>query len=258
VSQRILGVHIPQEMIHPLYTYIVKQLFSMQCSLPTKLSVFGWVVPFILPFSLIVAFFLYRLWVDFSYLYLYSAFLICLVLFSLAKFHGHAYLDPIHLFPQGVDPIKRRFLVLLTGLGGLGMFLLVSFGVILGIHASNPLRDVSLLALFYAAFVAYDTAMLEHSLRIKSVRIVYKYIYLIVGPFCFVNTQFFPDTFDDSVAQAAFQQRADAWYLENYGLLIGGTAFVLACGIFSFFVLGSISQTRKPFIREFNDFNRFF
>lgn len=45
-----MGVHIPQEMIHPLYIDIVKLLFNMQLSLPTKLSVFGWVVPFILPF----------------------------------------------------------------------------------------------------------------------------------------------------------------------------------------------------------------
>lgn len=209
-------------------------------------------------FKILRVFFLYSLWLEFSYLYFYSAFMITLVFFSLAKFHGHAYLDPIHLFPYGVDPFKRRALVFLTGLGSLGMFLLVSFGVILGIHASNPIRDVSLLALFYAAFVAYDTAMLEHSLQIKSVRIVYKYIYLIVGPFCFVNTQFFPDTFDDSVSQVALHQRADAWYLENYSLLFGGNAFVLACGIFSFLVLGSISQTRKPFIREFNDFNQFF
>lgn len=230
----------------------------MQLSLPTKLSVFGWVVPFMLPFSLIVAFFLYRLWEDFSYLYLYSAFLICLALFSMAKFHGHAYLDPIHLFPHGVDPIKRRALVLLTGLGGLGMFLLVFFGVILGIHALHPVRDVSLLVLFYAAFIACDTAMLEPSLRIKWIRIIYRYGYFLVLPFCFANTRFFPYNFDDSVAQAAFQQRADGWYLDNYGLLFGGVAVILACGIFSFFVLGSIAQTRKPFIREFNDFNQFF
>lgn len=245
-------------MIHPLYICIVKQLFTMQLSLPTKLSVFGWVVPFILPFSLIVVFFLYRLWEDFSYLYLYSAFLICLVLFSMAKFHGHAYLDPIHLFPQGADPIKRRALVLLAGLGGLGMFLLGFFGVILGIHALHPVRDVSLLILFYAAFIACDTAMLEPSLRIKWIRIIYRYGYFFFLPFCFANTRFFPYNFDDSIAQAAFQQRADGWYLENYGLLFGGTAFILACGIFSFFVLGGIAQTRKPFIREFNDFNQFF
>ncbi|MCC5938955.1 MAG: hypothetical protein JJU34_16880 [Lunatimonas sp.] len=245
-------------MIHPLYTYIVKQLFSMQLSLPTKLSFFGWVVPFMLPFSLIAAFFLYNLWVDFSYLYLYSAFLICLVLFSMAKFNGHAYLDPIHLFPYGLDPFKRRALVFLTALGGLGMFLLVFFGVILGIHAANPLRDVSLLVLFYAAFMAFDTAMQEPSLRIKWIRIIYRYVYFFFLPFCFATTRFFPYNFDDSVAQAAFQLRTDAWYLENYALLLGGTAFVLACGIFSFFVLGSISQTRKPFIREFNDFNQFF
>lgn len=241
-----------------LIGFIGYQTIKVQTSLPTKLVLFGWGVPFMLPFSLIVVFFLYNLWLEFSYLYLYSAFLISLVLFSMAKFHGHAYLDPIHLFPQGVDPLKRRALVLLVGLCGLGMFLLVSFGVVLCIHALHPVRDVSLLILFYAAFIACDTVMLEPSLRIKWIRIIYRYGYFLVLPFCFATTRFFPFNFDESVAQAAFQQRADGWYLENYGLLFGGTAFILACGIFSFFVLGGIAQTRKPFIREFNDFNQFF
>ncbi len=234
------------------------QVLKVQLCIPTKLILFGWVVPFVIPFFFIASFFIYELTQHFGYFYFYSALLICLILYSQAKFHSFAYLDPIHLFPWSIDSVKKRVFIFLCDLLGLKLTLFVGFGIILVFNSPMPLVDLAVLFVFYAGFTSLDIALLEQSLRKKVIRVIYKYVYLLILTFCMANTRFFLFRFLESCNQVDLQARWHLWYQANWSMGMLVTLIVFMGSLLLFLTKDNVGRQQKPFIVEFNDFNRFF
>jgi hypothetical protein len=239
--------------------YLAFELLKVQVSIPTKLILFRWVLPFVIPFLFIVSFFIYELLQHFGYVYFYSAFLICLLLFSQAKFHASAYLDPIHLFPWSIDKIKKRIIIFLFDLFGFKLILFVGFGSVLVFMSSMPLVDVAVLFFFYAGFTSLDVAMLEQSLRRKVLRVMYKYLNFLLLSLCLFNIRLFVFLIPENTSrQVNLHARADIWYLGNWSMAMFVILIVLISSLFLFITKDNLFRQKKPFIVDFNDFNKFF
>jgi hypothetical protein len=257
-----LGGLPPPRLIFTMRSKIICQIafevLKVQTSIQSKMRIFNWVVPFIIPFFLIYSYFLFELIINFSYLYLYSTFLLCLILFSQAKFYAFAYLDIIHLFPWGINKIKKRMFIFFSNLLGLKLAIFVGFGSVLIFKSSMLLVDFIILFLFYAVFVSLDIVLLEQSLRVKVVRVMYKYLYILFLTFCFLNTRFFAFIFINNPGQVNLHTRADLWYQENRSMILC-VLFIALLGNFLISVLkDNWFPQHKPFIQEFNDYNKFF
>lgn len=238
--------------------YLAFEVMKLQVAIPTKLILFRWVMPFVIPFFFIVSFFIYELMQHFGYVYFYSAFLICLLLFSQAKFHASAYLDPIHLFPWSIDKIKKRIIIFLIDLISFKLILFVGFGSVLVFRSSMPLVDVAVLFFFYAGFTSLDVAMLEQSLRNKMVRVMYKYLNVLLLSLCLFNTRFFVIFIPENTPrQVNLHALADIWYLGNWSMGILVILIVLIFSLLLFITKDNLFRQQKPFIVEFNDFNKF-